>query len=141
MKLCITSIGKDMVAKVAPAVGKATYFEIIGKDTSAMELVGNTAASQGQGAGIAAAQLVSDKAVDGVLTGHVGGNALDAFRTAGIKLFVGASSQDTVEALGKFNQDEYGELREPAATYPCTPGRGKRSGRGRGLGRGRGRCR
>ncbi|WP_161947666.1 NifB/NifX family molybdenum-iron cluster-binding protein [Malonomonas rubra] len=131
-----------MDAKVDPTFGRAPYFEIIDTDTNAMELIENTAARQGQGAGIAAAQLVADKAVDGVLTGHVGGNALNAFRTAGIKLFVGASSQDTVkEALAKFKQDEYGELTEPAATFPCGPERGLGPGRGRGLGRGRGRCR
>jgi predicted Fe-Mo cluster-binding NifX family protein len=142
MKLCVTSTGKDIDAKVDPAFGRAAYFLIIDTDTNATEVIENIAATQGQGAGIAAAQIVSDKAVDGVLTGAVGGNALNAFRAAGIKLYVGASSQDTVkEALAKFNQGEYQETLTPEATFPCEPGMGPGTRRGRGLGRGRGRCR
>ena len=94
----------------------------------------------GQGAGIAAAQLVSDKGVDGVLTGYVGPNAYNALRAAGIKLFEGASSQETVkEALAKFNKGQYNEASAPSEVPPCEPGRGR--GPGRGMGRGRGKCR
>jgi len=86
----------------------------------------------------------SDKGFDGVLTGYVGPNAFNAFLASGIKLFVGASSQDTVkEALAKFNKGEYNEASAPSEVPPCEPGGGRGLGRGmgRGMGRGRGRCR
>jgi predicted Fe-Mo cluster-binding NifX family protein len=140
MKLCITSTGKEIEAKVDTTFGRAPYFFLIDTDTHAIEVVENTAGTQGQGAGIAAAQLVSEKGVDGLLTGYVGPNAFNAFRASGIKLFVGASSQDTVkEALAKFNKGEYNEAPSPSEVPPCEPGRGR--GPGRGMGRGRGRCR
>jgi predicted Fe-Mo cluster-binding NifX family protein len=140
MKLCITSTGKEIEANVDTTFGRAPYFFLIDTDTNAIEVVENTAGTQGQGAGIAAAQLVSDKGVDGLLTGYVGPNAFNAFRASGIKLFVGASSQDTVkEALAKFNKGEYNEAPSPSEVPPCEPGRGR--GPGRGMGRGRGRCR
>ena len=140
MKLCITSAGKEIEANVATTFGRAPYFLIIDTETNATEVVENNAATQGQGAGIAAAQLVSDKGVDGVLTGYVGPNALSALRASGIKVFEGASSQDTVkEALAKFNKGEYNEAPAPSEVPPCEPGRGR--GLGRGMGRGRGRCR
>ncbi|MBU0663937.1 MAG: NifB/NifX family molybdenum-iron cluster-binding protein [Proteobacteria bacterium] len=140
MKLCITSTGKEIEANVDTTFGRAPYFFLIDTDTNAIEVVENTAGTQGQGAGIAAAQLVSDKGVDGLLTGYVGPNAFNAFRASGIKLFVGASSQDTVkEALAKFKKGEYNEAPSPSEVPPCEPGRGR--GLGRGMGRGRGRCR
>ena len=144
MKLCISSTGKDLGAKVDTAFGRSLYFMLIDTETNAVEAVENTAATQGQGAGIAAAQLLSDKGVDGVLTGNVGQNAYNAFRVSGIQLFVGASSQDTVEeALAKFNKGNYNASPTPTEVPPCGPGKGQGFGRGRGRGpgRGRGRCR
>ena len=138
MKLCITSTGKDIEANIDTTFGRAPYFLIIDTETSATEVVENTATTQGQGAGIAAAQLVSDRGVDGVLTGYVGPNAFNAFRASGIKLFMGASSQDTVqEALAKFNKGEFKEASAPSEIPPGGPGRGRGLGRGMGQGRGR----
>lgn len=148
MKLCITSTGKDIQAKVDITFGRAPYFLLIDTDTNAVEAIENSAATLGQGAGIAAAQLLSDKGVEGVLTGNVGQHAFNAFRVSGIELFVGASSQDTVEeALAKFKKGEYNEAPAPVEVPPCGPGMGRGLGRGmgrgmgRGQGRGRGRCR
>jgi len=140
MKLCITSTGKEIEANIDTTFGRAPYFLIIDTETNATEVIENTAAAQGQGAGIAAAQLVSDKGVDGVLTGYVGPNAYNALHAAGISIFEGASSQDTVkEALAKFKKDEYNKASATSEVPPCEPGRGR--GPGRGMGRGRGKCR
>ena len=139
MKLCITSTGKDIDARIDTTFGRAPYFIVINTATNALEVVENSATTQGHGAGITAAQLLSDKGVDGVLTGHVGPNAFNAFRASGMKLFVGASSQDTVkEALAKFNNGEYNEAPAPQEVPPCGPDKGR--GAGGGMGRGRGRC-
>lgn len=140
MRLCITSTGKELEANVDTTFGRAPWFLIIDTETNATEAVENTATAQGQGAGIGAAQLVSDKGVDGVLTGQVGPNAINAFRAAGIKLFAGVSSQDTVkEALNRFKKGEYNEVSLQAAALPRGQGRGR--GLGRGMGGGGGRCR
>lgn len=140
MKLCITSTGKDLDARLDPTFGRAPYFVIIDTATNETAVVENSASTQGHGAGIAAAQLIADQEVDGVVSGHVGPNAFQAFQASGIKLFVGASSQDTVkEVLAKFNKGEYNEASAPPEVSPCGPGRGRGPGMGRG--RGRGRCR
>jgi len=57
MKLCITSTGKDIEANIDTTFGRAPYFLIIDTETNATEVVENTAATQGQGAGIAAGQV------------------------------------------------------------------------------------
>ncbi len=135
MKICITSTGKEIEAKIDPRFGRAPYFFIIDTDTDAMEVVDNSAAAESQGAGIGAAQLVSDKGVDAVLTGRVGPNALTTFKASGVKLFEGVSSQETVkEALARFKKGEYGDSPTSTGVSP----RGQRTGRGLGRGMGGG---
>ncbi|MDR9500164.1 MAG: NifB/NifX family molybdenum-iron cluster-binding protein [Desulfurivibrionaceae bacterium] len=141
MKLCVTSAGKDFEARIDPAFGRAPYFIIMETATSATEVVANRGATQGRGAGIAAAQILADKGVEGVLTGQVGPNTFQAFAAAGIKMYVGASAQDTVkEALAKFKAGEYPEASATAEVPHCGLGPGRGAG-GAGRGRGRGQCR
>ena len=151
MRLCVTSAGRDIEAKIDARFGRTPYFLIIDTDTSAAEVVVNSAADQGQGAGTAAVQIVMDKGIDGILTGAVGPNVLAALRGSGIKLFEGASSEDTVkEALAKFKKGEFYETSASSETAPrkqhgggqgLGQGMGRGGGQGRGMGGGRGRRR
>ncbi|MDX2439433.1 MAG: NifB/NifX family molybdenum-iron cluster-binding protein [Desulfobacterales bacterium] len=139
MKICITSTGKEIEAKIDPRFGRAPYFFIIDTDTDAMEVVDNSAVAESQGAGIGAAQLVSDKGVDAVLTGRVGPNASTAFKASGVKLYEGVSSQETVkEALTRFKKGEYDDSPAPAGVSPRGQGAGRGLGRGMGGGGGQG---
>jgi predicted Fe-Mo cluster-binding NifX family protein len=138
MKLCISSSGKDMGSRVDTAFGRAPFFLLIDIDTMGVEVVENPAAAVGHGAGIAAAQTVSDKGADAVLSGYVGPNAFHALQASGIKIFEGASEKDTVrEALAGFQRNEYPQSTKPSAG----PGYGRGRGPGMGQGRGRGGCR
>lgn len=139
MKLCITSTGKEMEAKVDARFGRAPYFLIIDTETGAMEVVENNGAAQGQGAGIAAATQMLDKGVEGLLTGRVGPNALRVFQTSGVKIYEDASPADTVQqALARFNKGEYGDTPAQADIPPSGMGGGRGLGRGRGGGGGQG---
>jgi predicted Fe-Mo cluster-binding NifX family protein len=141
MELCVSSTGKDIGSRVDTAFGRAPFFLIIDTETMAVEVVENPAATAGHGAGIAAAQTVADKGVDGVLSGYVGPNAFNALRAASIRIFEGASENDTVEeAVTKFKRSEFKETTTPPEGPGCEPGRGQGRGRG-GMGRGRGGCR
>ena len=105
MKLCITASGKEWDSIVDTTFGRALYFQIIDTESKAREVVENTAATGGQGAGVAAAQQVADKGVEAVLTGYVGPNAFNALRACNIQVFEGASLQDNVrKTLDKFLQ-------------------------------------
>ena len=139
MKICITSTGKEIEAKIDPRFGRAPYFFIFDTDTDTTELVDNSAAAESQGAGIGAAQLVSDKGVDAVLTGRVGPNASTAFQASGVKLYESLSSEETVkEALAKFKKGEYDGNPASAGVSPRGPGAGRGLGRGMGGGGGQG---
>lgn len=133
MKLCITATGRDLDSSVDERFGRASYFLIIDTETMKFEAVRNTAQTAGGGAGIGAAQIISDKEVDALLTGVVGPNAFSALRAARIRIFEGASGSDPVsDAVEKFKNGEYHE-----AIAPSGPAGGPRRGRRRGMGRGR----
>ena len=138
MRLCVSSSGRDVGSRVDTAFGRAPFFLIIDPQTLAVEeVVENPAATAGHGAGIAAAQTVSDKGVDAVLSGYVGPNAFKGLQAAGIKIFEGVSANDTVqEAVTKFSRSEYSETTSPPEEPGCGPGKGR--GRGHGMSRGRG---
>jgi predicted Fe-Mo cluster-binding NifX family protein len=121
MKLCITSTGKDLASGVNERFGRADYFLIIDTDTMSVEVVPNTAQAAGRGAGIGAAQIISDKGADALLTGVVGPNAFAALRAANIKVYEGASFTETVrEAMERFKRGEYRAASAPSGG----PGRG-----------------
>ncbi len=134
MKLCVSATGKEMTAKVDGTFGRAPYLLIIDTDTLGMEALDNTAADVSQGAGIAAAQLVANKGANALLTGHVGPKAYTALESAGIKIYEGASTGDTVqEAVNKFKQGQVKASVDAGGEVICGPGMG--------MGRGGGRCR
>ncbi len=112
MKICISSTGNDLNAKVDPRFGRCQIFLFVDIDTLEIEAVPNPAATAGGGAGTKAAQLVADKRVEAVLTGNVGPNAYTALEAAGIKIYTGMSGicQD---ALDSFKQGKVSSVEGP----------------------------
>jgi len=124
MKLCVTSTGNNLDAKVDFHFGRAPYFLIVNTDTMAFDVVKNTAQVTGMGAGVSAAQMILDKSAAAVLTGVIGPHAFHALKVAYVDIYEGLSGSDTVrEAVERFKKGEYHEVTEPAGG----PGRGRGS--------------
>lgn len=106
MKLCITSQGTTLDAKLDPRFGRCQYFMFIDSETGQCESMGNPH-KDGGGAGIQVGQVMADKKVDVVLTGNVGPNASQTLAAAGIKIVTGVSGSvnDVLEQFkqGKLN--------------------------------------
>lgn len=90
MKIAITATGPSSDCDVDPRFGRAAYFLIGDTETMAFSAIANDNTGAG-GAGIGAAKLVADQAVQAVLTGHCGPNAERTLRAAGITLYTGVS--------------------------------------------------
>lgn len=88
MKLCITTRGTDLDAPVDPVFGRARVFLFVDSETLEVEAIEN--APGAHGAGVQAAQMMTDRAVGAVLTGNVGPNAFQGLTAAGIEIFIGA---------------------------------------------------
>ena len=106
MKIAVSSAGTDLNAQVDPRFGRCRHFVVVDPDTMEFEVLENTGAASGGGAGIATGQLISGKGVDVVLTGNCGPNAFEVLEAAGIKVMTGVSGsvQDAIESYvsGKY---------------------------------------
>jgi predicted Fe-Mo cluster-binding NifX family protein len=158
MKLCITAAGNDLTANTDSAFGRAPWFVLVDTESGAMEAIENASINASQGAGIAAAQTMANKNIEGVLTGRLGPKAQNALAAAGVKMFEGLASSTVAQALEQFKQGQYKESGASDAgagagtstsTAPnnklgsggCGCGRGGGGGRGQGGGGGRGQGR
>jgi predicted Fe-Mo cluster-binding NifX family protein len=112
MKICITSTGNDLSAKIDPRFGRCQNFLFVDIDTLEAEAVQNPAASSRGGAGTKAAQLVADKSAEAVLTENVGPNAYTALEAAGIKIYTGITGTCR-EAFDLFKQGKVSSVSGP----------------------------
>jgi predicted Fe-Mo cluster-binding NifX family protein len=122
MKLCITSMGKTLESRVDERFGRAPYVLVVDTETKEFHAVRNTALTAGRGAGVVAAQILSDMEAEALLTGIVGPNAFQALKAARIKAYDGVSESDTTAGeLDKFTAGMYQE----ASGSSGGPGRGR----------------
>ena len=91
MKIAVSAAGQSLDEQVDPRFGRCQNFLIVDSDTMDFEVAANTAATQGGGAGIAAAQTIVDKGAEVVLTGNCGPNAFNVLEKAGISVFTGVT--------------------------------------------------
>lgn len=156
MKLCITAAGNDLSALADSAFGRAPWFVLVDTDSAEAQAIANTSINASNGAGIAAAQTMSDNGVDAVLTGRLGPKAKAALAAADIGMYEGLGRVTVGEALEQFRSGKYtlsgsitgstgGAASGVAAVSPAVAGQpaSQPSGeagacRGNGIGRGRG---
>lgn len=154
MKLCITAAGNSLEANTDSSFGRAPWLLLVDTDTLAFEAIENSGVNASQGAGIAAAQIISDKGADGLLTGKVGPKAQAALEASDVAIYEGLASGSVKEAVSRFNDGAYSKSGDDASqTGPGSgagpgsgtcrrDGSGKGRGGGSGMGRGGGgRCR
>ncbi|AGB41028.1 hypothetical protein Halha_1068 [Halobacteroides halobius DSM 5150] len=113
MKIAVTA--KDDVgleAKVDSRFGRAFYFAIIDLDTEEVEFINNTAANAASGAGVKAAQLVTDEEVEALISGRVGPKAFRGLDKAGIKIYI--TKEATIkETLADYKDNNLKEIDGP----------------------------
>ncbi|WP_445475609.1 NifB/NifX family molybdenum-iron cluster-binding protein [Methanococcoides methylutens] len=139
MKICVTATGNNIDAEMDPRFGRCPYFVVVDPETMEFNAFDNPAASTSGGAGIQAAQSISDKGINVLLTGKVGPNAFPILSAAGITVMTGASGSVS-DAIGQYKEGKLQETAAPTAEAHASmaaPGRGM-GGRGRSGGAGRG---
>jgi len=102
MKVAITSTGEDLQSGVDPRFGRARWFVVVDTESDASEALDNEQNLNAmQGAGVQAAQNVSEAGVEAVITGNVGPKAFSVLGAAGIKIYTGATGTvaDALEAF------------------------------------------
>jgi len=102
MKVAITAEGKELESPVDSRFGRAKFFIVVDTTTEQFEAVDNKQnVNAPQGAGIQAAQIVTEHGAEAVLTGHCGPKAFRALSASDIKVYVGVTGT-VAEALESF---------------------------------------
>ncbi len=92
MLIGVTSSGDSLDSLVNERFGRCQYFLIVDPDTMKFEAVTNIAENMQGGAGPKAAEILINKAVKVLLTGHVGDKAEEALKRGDIKIVDGLKS-------------------------------------------------
>ena len=139
MKIIVSASGQTLDANVDPRFGRCRYFIIVNSDNMKSEVVENSGAQAGGGAGVAAAQMIVGKGVDEVLTGNCGPNAFQVLSAAGIKVITGVSGK-VVDSIKEYKLGNYSPSNKPNVIdhFGINDKRGMGRGRGKGMGMGRG---
>jgi len=106
-KLAITSEGPLLDDQVDPRFGRAAGFIIIDLETMDFQYQDNGAGqARAQGAGIQAAEIVTQSGVDAVLTGFVGPKAFQALAATGIQVAQDMENMTVRQAIERFKNGE-----------------------------------
>jgi predicted Fe-Mo cluster-binding NifX family protein len=114
MKIILTTASLDIDAQLDPRFGRGAYFLIIDPDTLEWQAVPNPAISAPGGAGIRAAQFVTDQKCEAVISGDFGPNAYNALKAAGISMYLYGSCRTVQEAIQRFKSGQIEPLVTPA---------------------------
>jgi predicted Fe-Mo cluster-binding NifX family protein len=136
MRIVVTSNGTDLDAPASPVFGRCSTYVFVDTETMESEAIDNPAINAAGGAGIQAAQFVTERGAQAVVTGNMGPNAFNVFQSAGVPiyLFDGGTVRDAVEAFQAGNLQSIADSSARAGM-----GMGRGMGKGRGTGRGMGR--
>jgi predicted Fe-Mo cluster-binding NifX family protein len=100
MRVVVSANGIDLDASASPVFGRCPVFVFVDVETMTFEAVENPALAAPGGAGIQAAQFVTERGAEAVITGNVGPNAFGVFQAAGVPVyqFAGGTVREAVEA-------------------------------------------
>ena len=87
MIAAITSTGNTFDSKVSEKFGRCSYFIIVDTETLKFQYIKNLAEQVQGGAEPKAAELIINKGVSVLLTGHIGDKAEEALKKGNIKIY------------------------------------------------------
>ena len=109
MKIILTSSGNNLESETSEVFGRAPYFIFADTETDEISAHENPALSASGGAGIQAAQFVTDLGAEAVINGNIGPKALKVIQTAGIKIFQ-HEGKTVAEVVNNFKAGKLSEL-------------------------------
>jgi len=108
MKICLSASGKNKDSLVNPRFGRCPYFAVW--DGQNLDFIENKAVQMARGAGVAAAQKVSDLGCQVVISGNIGPHAFYALKSMGIKVFAGVLGKTINETLKDYQEGKLKEI-------------------------------
>jgi predicted Fe-Mo cluster-binding NifX family protein len=85
--IAVTATGPDPEAEVDPRFGRAPFFMLFDTRTEDWTPLANPALEAAGGAGVQAAQFLTDRRIEAVISGAFGPNAFRVLEAAGIAMY------------------------------------------------------
>jgi predicted Fe-Mo cluster-binding NifX family protein len=102
MKIILTTVAPTIESEVDPRFGRGAYLLVVDPDTLEWQAHPNPGASASGGAGIQAAQFVTEHKADAVISGDFGPNAFDALHAAGVPMYLFGSCRTAQDVIVQF---------------------------------------
>jgi len=113
MKVAVSAEGNTLESRVDMRFARAKQFIVVDTETGDCEAVDNEQILNiPQGAGIQAAQTVTQLGVESVITGHIGPNAFRTLNAAGVGIFL-AGEGTVAETIETFKRGELESIGDP----------------------------
>lgn len=116
MKIVIPVEENKMETRISQSFGRTPFFLIYDTDTKEQVFIENRAAQATGGAGIKAAQLITDNKPEALLTPRCGQNAADVIKAANIKIYK-TISDNLLENIVAFKEGKLAGLTEIHAGF------------------------
>ena len=112
MKIILTATSPALDAEVDPRFGRGVYLLVVDPDTMEWEAHPNPGLNAPGGAGIQAAQFVTEHKAGAAISGDFGPNAFNALKTAGIAMYLYDDCRTARQAVERF---QAGQLQQAGA--------------------------
>jgi predicted Fe-Mo cluster-binding NifX family protein len=102
MKIIITTVSPTIESEVDPRFGRGAYLLVIDPDTLEWQAHPNPGVTASGGAGIQAAQFVTEHKAEAVISGDFGPHAFEALNAAGMPMYVFGDSRTAQDVIARF---------------------------------------
>ncbi len=102
MKIILTATSPNIESDVDARFGRGAYLIVVDPDTLEWQAHPNPGVNASGGAGIQAAQFVTDQKADTAISGDFGPHAFDALQAAGIAMYLYGDCRTVSEAIERF---------------------------------------
>lgn len=126
MKIAITTETDNLDSAFHPRFGRAANFVFVDAETEEWEAYANPAFNASGGAGVQAAQFITEHGAQVAISGDFGPKAYDALVAGGIQMFL-APVNEPISARELLARYQQGQLRQASAPtnfdHRTSPGR------------------
>jgi predicted Fe-Mo cluster-binding NifX family protein len=102
MKIILTTASPSIDSEIDPRFGRGAFLLVVDTDTMQAEAHSNPGVTASGGAGIQAAQFVTDQKAGAALSGDFGPHAFTALQAAGVSMYVYGDCRTAREAIERF---------------------------------------
>jgi predicted Fe-Mo cluster-binding NifX family protein len=113
MKIIITTVSPTIESEVDPRFGRGAYLLVVDLDTMEWLAHPNPGASASGGAGIQAAQFVTEHKANAVISGDYGPHAFEALKAANMPMYVYGAAHTAREAIERFQAGQLQQVGAP----------------------------